>query len=205
MTGTMIDLTVAELLSSRLCHEIISPVGAIANGVELLGEDDPDFVKDAIALVEQSSKKAGQRLQFYRFAYGYTSSGSAGSDAGELARGLLEGGKARLDWSPGIRGMSPAWQRLASNLVVLAADAIPRGGLVTVCPSGSGIEVTAEGEATSFSQDQQAALARTVAAGDLTSRTVHAYYTGILAMQLAAPVAVIEVPGGKVSFAAVPP
>lgn len=204
MIGTMIDLTVAQLLSSRLCHEIISPVGAIANGVELLGEDDPDFVKDAIALVEQSSKKAGQRLQFYRFAYGYAASGPA-SDPGELARGLLEGGKIRLDWSPDLKAMEPAWQRLAINLVVMAAEAIPRGGLVAVRPSGKGLEITAEGDMAACASDQKAALDRTVGIADLTSRTVHAYYTGLLAQQLSSPVAVAHSLSGKVSFVASPP
>src|SRR3954467_11382201 len=77
----LIDLRVLELLAARLCHELISPIGAIANGVELLGEDDPEFVRDATALIGQSAKKAGQRLQFYRFAYGSSATGdTAGPD-----------------------------------------------------------------------------------------------------------------------------
>jgi hypothetical protein len=66
----MIELRVLELLCARFCHEMVSPVGAIGNGVELLDEDDPDFVREAIALIGQSARTASRRLQFYRFAYG---------------------------------------------------------------------------------------------------------------------------------------
>ena len=82
--STQIDIRILELLSARLCHELISPVGAINNGVELLGEEDPEFVRDAVTLVGQSAKKAAQRLQFYRFAYGTLGGGSAGLDPRDL-------------------------------------------------------------------------------------------------------------------------
>src|SRR6185312_8882141 len=77
-----IDLRILELLCARLCHELVSPVGAINNGVELLGEEDPDFVRDAIALIGQSGRKAGQRLQFYRFAYGTAATAGGGAADG---------------------------------------------------------------------------------------------------------------------------
>ena len=82
-TGT-IDLRVLELLSAHLCHELSGPIAAISNGVELLAEEDPGlgsspnsaFLHDAVALVSESARRARFRLQFYRFAYGF-SSGSA--------------------------------------------------------------------------------------------------------------------------------
>src|SRR5260221_13632560 len=97
--ATLGDIRILELLSARLCHELISPVGAIGNGVELLGEDDPDFVRDAVALIGQSAKKAAQRLQFYRFAYGTLTAGTTGTHPRALLAGLLAGGKP-----PGQRG-----------------------------------------------------------------------------------------------------
>src|SRR3984893_5429611 len=97
--STMVDIRVLELLAARLCHELISPVGAIANGVELLGEDDPEFVRDAMALIGQSARKAGQRLPFYRFAYGTSATGeAAGPDPRALVGGLFEGGKLSCVW-----------------------------------------------------------------------------------------------------------
>ena len=71
--------------AARLCHDLIGPVAAIANGVELLGEDDPDFVRDAVALVGNSARKANARLQFFRFAYGFGGGGLAGPAPHQLA------------------------------------------------------------------------------------------------------------------------
>src|SRR5256885_16016927 len=96
-----VDLRVLELLSSRLCHELISPVGAINNGIELMDEDDPDFVKEATQLIGNSARTAGRRLDFYRFAYG---SGRAGTGR-DVAMGLLEGGKARCTWDDAVNDL----------------------------------------------------------------------------------------------------
>src|SRR5579864_1889936 len=98
--SVQIDVRILELLSARLCHELISPIGAIGNGVELLGEEDPEFVRDAVQLIGQSAKKASQRLQFCRFAHGTLGGKSAaGLTAAELTAGLLEGGKVACSWS----------------------------------------------------------------------------------------------------------
>src|SRR5258708_27034993 len=96
----LIDLRVLELLAARLCHELISPIGAIANGVELLGEDDPEFVRDATALIGHSAKKAGQRLQFYRLAYASSAtSEAAGPDPPDPVRGLFAARQLSCPWS----------------------------------------------------------------------------------------------------------
>jgi histidine phosphotransferase ChpT len=195
-----VDLRVLELLCARLCHELISPVGAINNGVELMDEDDPDFVKEAMALIGQSARKAGHRLQFYRFAYGVAGDAGRGSapDVGALASALLEGGKVRCDWSPGLAAQPVLWQQLAGNLVVLAAETLPRGGTVAARPSGPGIEVSAEGEVIHLTADLRAILAGEVAADALTARTVHAFFTTRLAQQLGGPVSLAEQPGRAV-------
>ena len=89
-TGHFVDLRVLELLTARLCHELSGPIAAINNGVELLAEEDlalavdrpdPAFLQDAVALVGDSARRARSRLQFYRFAYGF-SSGSADGGPG---------------------------------------------------------------------------------------------------------------------------
>ena len=193
-----IAFRVLELLNARLCHELVSPVGAINNGVELLDDEDPDFVRDAIQLIGQSARKAGQRLQFYRFAYGTssTASGSAAGNGRDLAAGLLEGGKVRCDWSPEAATLPVDWQRLACNMLVLAAEILPRGGVILVRPlraGASGIEVAAEGESINVSPELRAALDRSAGIEQLTSRTVHAYFTAALALQLGAAVALAEV------------
>jgi histidine phosphotransferase ChpT len=186
-----VELRVLELLSARLCHELVSPVGAINNGVELLDEEDPDFVREAIALIGQSARKAGQRLQFYRFAYG-TSVSASGTPTGsgrELAQGLFEDTKVRCEWLAGAATLPLDWQRLACNMLVLAGEALPRGGTVSVRPLGagaSGIEVAAEGEAVTVSPDIRVALGAAAVVDQLTSRTIQAYFTARLAGQLGA-------------------
>lgn len=189
----LVDLRVAELLCSRLCHELVSPIGAITNGVELLDEEEPDFLKDAVALIGESARKAGQRLQFYRFAYG--SSGGAGEPA-DLLGGLFEGGKVGLVWQPEASGLLRDWQKLACNLALLAAEALPRGGTVTVAVAPSSptgprdavpiLVVGGEGGAINLPAEIAAGLEQRIAVEDLTARNVHACFTAILAEQLGA-------------------
>jgi len=203
----MIPFRVLELLNARLCHELVSPVGAINNGIELLDDDDPEFVRDAIKLIGQSARKAGQRLQFYRFAYGTStsSSGSAVGNGRDLAAGLLEGSKVRCDWSPEAATLPGDWQRLACNMLVLAVEALPRGGTVLVRPlreGASGIEVAAEGESVNLSPEMRAALDRSATVEELTSRTVHAYFTAQLAVQLGAALTLAEAEPARALFRA---
>jgi histidine phosphotransferase ChpT len=198
--STLIDMRVLDLLSARLCHELISPVGAIANGVELLGEDDPDFVQEATSLIAQSARKAGQRLQFYRFAYGASSGGGSGPDPRQLVDGLLEGGKTVCEWRPEALGLPAAWRKLACNLVVFAGETLPRGGTMTVAATtgtAPSLDVTAQGETINLTGDGREALAMRTPVAELTSRTIHGYYTACLARQLAASVAVDETPPGR--------
>jgi histidine phosphotransferase ChpT len=198
-----IDFRVLELLCGRLCHELVSPVGAINNGVELLDEEDPEFVKEAMALIAQSARTAGRRLQFYRFAYGTAGGGSLGGGR-EVAQGLLEGGKVRCVWAAGADALPTDWQKLACNMLVLASELLPRGGVVTVAARGeSGIEVTAEGEAVNPTEELQAALGAEGLAG-LTARTVHAFYTARLAQHLGAGLTLARGDGGRAVFVATP-
>ena len=204
--GDAIEFRVLELINARLCHELVSPIGAINNGVELLDDDDPDFVRDAIQLIGQSARKAGQRLQFYRFAYGTTAISRGGAGSGrDLAAGLLEGGKVRCDWSAETSALPVEWQRLACNMLVLAAEALPRGGTVAVRPlaaAATGVEVAAEGETVNLVAELRAALDPATAVAELTTRSVHAYFTARLARQLGAGVALVEEGPQRVLFRA---
>jgi hypothetical protein len=102
--GPLIEMRILELLITRLCHELSGPVAAINNGIELLDEDleagtppGPGFVRDAVALVSDSAHRARNRLQFYRFAYGFSRLGaSTGPPPHELATRAFLGEKYRL-------------------------------------------------------------------------------------------------------------
>jgi histidine phosphotransferase ChpT len=204
--GTLIELRVLELLNARLCHELVSPVGAINNGVELLDDEDPEFIRDAIKLIGQSARKAGQKLQFYRFAYGTAAASSAGGSASsgrELATGLLEGGKVRCDWSAEAAALPVLWQRLACNMLVLAAEALPRGGEIAVRPHGAaGVEVTASGDSVNVAAELRAAFDPAIAVAELTSRSVHAYFTARLTAELGGKLLLAEIAPQRVLFRA---
>jgi histidine phosphotransferase ChpT len=123
----------AALLCSRLCHDIISPVGAINNGLELLDEGGADA--EALQLVRNSARTASSRLKFARIAFG--AAGSAGmvidtGDAEAVAASYLADEKPELVWN-GARALLPKNKvKLLLNLVLIAHAAIPKGGKITV-------------------------------------------------------------------------
>src|ERR1041384_6325790 len=131
-----VDLRVLELLAARLCHELIGPVAAIGNGAELLADEEPDFVKDAVALVGESARKANRRLQFYRFAYGFTGGELAGLPPDRLGSALFEESAITCDYREGVRGLSVEWQKLACNMAAIGGEALPRGGSLVVDVAG---------------------------------------------------------------------
>jgi histidine phosphotransferase ChpT len=186
-----VDLRVLELLTARLCHELSGPIAAISNGVELLAEEDPEpaaspatsFVRDAMALVSESARRAGGRLQFYRFAYGF-GQGSAivGLAPHELAIGLFGAGRIACDYAEGVRILSPDWQKLACNLLSVGAEMLPRGGCLVLTDRPLTLEAVGEGAA--LSSEMHAALTLATPIAELTTRTVQAHFTGLLAKAL---------------------
>lgn len=134
---TLSALDLGALLCSRICHDIISPVGAINNGLELLEEGGAD--EDAMALIQSSARNASARLQFARIAFG--AAGSAGvlidtGDAQNVAMQYFENEKAELSWQ-GERVLLPKNKvKLLLNLLLIANSSIPRGGNLDVLLEG---------------------------------------------------------------------
>lgn len=123
----------AALLCSRVCHDIISPVGAINNGLELLDEGGAD--EDAMQLIRASANNASARLQFARIAYG--AAGSAGmqidtGDAETVAGAFIRNEKPEFEWTGGRALLPKNKVKLLLNLVLVANAGIPRGGKLTV-------------------------------------------------------------------------
>ena len=135
------DLELAALISSKICHDVIGPVGAIYNGLEILDEDnDPDAKSYALDVIRNVTEQASARLQFARFAFG--AAGSAGSmidlgTAEQITRGFIGQGKHRLVWRsvPGHMGKDKV--KLLLNLIASALTALPRGGEIDVVLGGS--------------------------------------------------------------------
>lgn len=123
----------AALLCSRVCHDIISPVGAINNGLELLDEGGAD--EDAMMLIRKSAINASARLQFARIAFG--AAGSAGmqidtGDAQSVAAAFINNEKPELEWNGGRALLPKNKVKLLLNLILVANATIPRGGKLTV-------------------------------------------------------------------------
>jgi histidine phosphotransferase ChpT len=180
------DLDLAALLCSRVCHDIISPVGAIANGLELM--DDPDVDADmkatALDMVRNSAKTATAKLKFCRIAFG--ASGSAGAqidmgEAGEMAKAFVGEEKIKLDWQAPRENRPKAEVKLILNMMMLAMAGIPRGGVVTVTVDGRNFAVKAKGERAKLPQAMADVLTGIVAAETLDARMVQPYYAKLLA------------------------
>ena len=132
----MNDIEFAALLVSRVCHDLVSPVGAVVNGLEVL-EDERDAAMraDALKLVITSAEQAAARLQFARIAFGAAGSAGAELDLTEVGRivgGLMQGGKVSVEWKAAQVNWPKDWAKLLMNATLLAADALPRGGEVKV-------------------------------------------------------------------------
>jgi histidine phosphotransferase ChpT len=142
-------LDLAALLCSRVCHDLISPVGAIVNGLEVLDEAKDEETKIfAMDLIKKSARQASAKLQFCRLAFG--AAGSAGAqidlgDAEKVARGLLEDGKTTIVWNLPRELVAKNRAKLLLNMLIVAVGAIPRGGTLTVDPAGVGFRIAAAG------------------------------------------------------------
>ncbi len=130
------DLEFAALIASKICHDVVGPVGAIYNGLEILAEDDDASSRtDALAVIQSVTQQASARLQFARFAFG--AAGSAGAQieldtARQISIGLFGDGKLKLHWNAAPGTLPKNQVKLLLNLIACATSALPRGGDVTV-------------------------------------------------------------------------
>jgi histidine phosphotransferase ChpT len=186
--ASMNDLEFAAMLVSRVCHDLVSPVGAVVNGLEVL-EDERDAAMraDALKLVASSAEQAAARLQFARVAFGAAGSACAELDLNEVGRvvkGLVKGGKVEIDWQAAPLNWPKDWAKLLMNATLLAIDSLPRGGHVTVetsaNPAAPGFTVRATGtHARLLEEVEKAALGEPSA--PLDGRSIQAYLTNKLA------------------------
>lgn len=139
---TLDSLDLTALVCSRVCHDVISPVGAIVNGLEVLADEKDESMKEvALDLIKKSATQASARLQFARLAFG--AAGSAGAqidlgDAADVAKGFLEDDRLKLEWNLPRALLPKNRVKLLLNLLMIATGAIPRGGLMKVDPVGEG-------------------------------------------------------------------
>jgi histidine phosphotransferase ChpT len=191
MTATVAleGLDLAALLCSRVCHDLISPVGAIANGLEVMEDGkDEETSKFAMDLIKKSARTASAKLQFCRLAFG--AAGSAGAqidtgDAEKVTRGLMEDDKTKIGWNVPRVLMAKNRVKLLLNMMLLASQSIPRGGQLTVDPVGEGdtigFRVSATGTNAKIPQAIPPLLAGDPNGHAVDAHAIQPFYTGLLA------------------------
>lgn len=178
---------IAEMLMSRMAHELAGPIGAIANGVEFMQEVE-EGASDAVDLIADSARRAAGRLQFYRMAYG--GAGRSATDENvfvEAARGFVDEGGVVLTWPAGSGAdllERPGGGKLLLTAVEIVRGVLLRGGTVKVDALPGMIQVAAEGPKPTLAAEICDALTD---AGDLdeaevTARSVHCLYARSLAV-----------------------
>ena len=182
------DLELAALISSKICHDVIGPVGAIYNGLEVLDEDGDEKSRTyALDVIRNFTEQASAKLQFARFAFG--ASGAAGTvidlgNAESITRGFIGSGKHSLTWSAPRGQMAKDRAKLLLNMIASGQTALPKGGELHVNVRGAidqpELEVRCKGQGARLPQLLSDYLAGTNPA-DLDSLSVQAYYTARLA------------------------
>jgi histidine phosphotransferase ChpT len=188
---TLSSLDLAALLCSRVCHDLISPAGAIVNGLEVLEESKDEETKTfALDLIKKSARVASARLQFCRIAFG--AAGSAGAqidlgDAGSVAQGFIEDDKVKLTWNLPRVLLPKNRVKLALNMLLIAIQAIPRGGVLVIDPVGEGetmgFRIAATGLNGRVPQTAMELLGGGAAGRTIDAHAIQPYYTGLLARE----------------------
>jgi histidine phosphotransferase ChpT len=187
---TIAPLDLAALLCSRICHDVISPVGAIMNGLEMLdSEQDEDARAVAMDLIKKSAASASARLQFCRLAFGAAGSLTAAIDTGDaenVARGLIATDRTALRWNGQRRLLPKNAVKLLLNLCLIAASAVPRGGVINVEFEGDGEALSMRIEAAGANARLPHAAAASLLAGAIETvdgHSIQPYYTTLLARE----------------------
>lgn len=185
-----IPLRIMEMLVSKVCHDLISPVSAINNGVELITEVGGDVIEEANKLIATSAEQAARRLKYFRVCYGRAGSESnvTVDDVRAIACDHFVDTKIKLLWPPELRLYALHEQRggfkMFLNLLLLAEDMLAYGGVIAVLPPldeakeiGCRVEVAGRGAA--LNSMTQSCLEGTAAEEEVTAKTVHAAVTGL--------------------------
>lgn len=177
----MIDIRLLELLCSRICHDLISPVTAINNGMELLEDDPGDMLDDIRDLLMNSASEGAGKLQFFRLAYGLGGDpdGEVGiGTAADLTVRLEKHEKPSIEWPADRERLLPRLViKSAMNMVLMGIEALPRGGEIKVSFDDGGIQVVASGQGARVEEDNLKTLEPGTSVETVTPRSVQTFFT----------------------------
>ncbi|NNC48115.1 MAG: histidine phosphotransferase [Sphingomonas sp.] len=196
----MDKLDFSALLCSRLCHDLLSPVGAMNNGLELLADEtDPEMREQVLELLNDSARAAASKLKFFRLAFGAAGGYGAEIDTAE-AKAALEGlvgaeGKIELGWMVAEPKLPKDAVKLLLNIAMIVGDGLVRGGRLDVgAEKGAGkLEMVIRGEGPRLMIDPAIRDVLANGADDVEPRTSAAYLAHSLAareegtIQISAP------------------
>lgn len=197
----------ASLLCSRMCHDLLSPVGAMNNGLELLAdEDDPAMRAQVLQLLADSARASADRLKFFRIAFGQGGGFGDVIDANEL-RGAIEGlihanPRISLGWLITAPTLPKNQAKVLLNLTMVAIDSLVRGGQLDVGAEGAEIVIRAEGTRLVLDQEIRAVLAGEGDPAQITSRTSAVWLTRWLAEEANGTIGVSDQKDGVLILAA---
>lgn len=190
MSQSGVDL--AALLCSKLCHDLLSPVGAINNGLELLeDETDPEMRDRCMDLLADSARASADKLKYFRLAFG--AAGGFGdevdpAEAKQLVESLVgDQGKITLGWAVQSETLPKKAIKILLNLALIAREALVRGGKLDVGAEqgDNGIEVVIRAEGAKIALDDgiRAALEGSLPQSELTARTAAAWMSRELSIE----------------------
>lgn len=181
------DMRILELLASKICHDLVSPVGAINNGVELIDDIGADVAEEAMALIRNSATQASLRLRLFRLAYGRAGADTnlTFKDVRETLEGHFQSSKIKIHFMPEFPAQPLAERsgalRCLINLAILAEESLVYGGEIHCTAStefSGGGALMVSGRNAGLSAAALQALSEQVEIEAVTPRTVHAYLTG---------------------------
>jgi len=195
MSKTVTKLTpsdLAALMCARICHDLVSPIGALGAALEVLGdESNQDMHEDAMDLVRTSASQATNKLKFLRLAFGAGTS-APGMLSMDQIKSLVEdmygSGKADLIWKTDLEGLEKNHARLLLNLVMIGVQCIPRGGdlniHIDVGPSAQIMSLVATGPKARIYEEFQRTLAGKAPDDGFDGRTIQPFYAGMMVREL---------------------
>jgi len=204
----MSDIEFASLLCSRLCHDLLSPVGAMSNGLELLADEhDPDMRARVMELLADSARASADRLKFFRLAFGAGGGFGESLDANEV-RSAVEGlvranPRIELGWLVETPTIAKGAAKILLNLAMIGFDSLVRGGRLDAGVEGGEVVVRAEGPRLVLDAEIRSVLAG--GQGAVTSRTSAAWLIRKLAEGEGGSVAVADSEDGVLLLAATLP
>lgn len=189
MTAESIQL--ASLIASRLCHDLLSPVGGMTNGIELLvDETDPAMREQCLDLLAQGARRTATRLRYFRLAFGAAGGFDAALPAAELEELVraqaAEGRDIFVDWAVGASSLPKSAAKVLLNFALVGMEALPRGGTLSIAaeegPGGIDIAMRAEGARIAFNKDVGRALEGEIPLEELSAHTAPAMMVRMIAL-----------------------